>query len=237
VKTPVIFLPGLLLDAQLWQPQIVGLGPSIEPWVADLRRDDSIGGMAKRVLAEAPFQKFALAGLSMGGYVAMEILRTAPERVERLALLDTQAIPEAPEARERRLALMAIAEQGRFMTVVERLLPLQLPAGRLADAPLVDLIKDMATNVGKEAFLRQQQAIMERPDSRDTLWKIRCPTLVLCGEDDQLTPPNRHEEIAAAIRGSKLVVIPGCGHLSTVEKPLEVNRALSAWLVMTSQAG
>jgi len=107
----------------------------------------------------------------------------------------------------------------------------------LADAPLVDLIKDMATNVGKEAFLRQQQAIMERPDSRDTLWKIRCPTLVLCGEDDQLTPPNRHEEIAAAIRGSKLVVIPGCGHLSTVEKPLEVNRALSAWLVMTSQAG
>jgi pimeloyl-ACP methyl ester carboxylesterase len=95
----------------------------------------------------------------------------------------------------------------------------------------------MATNVGKKAFLRQQQAIMERPDSRDTLWKIRCPTLVLCGEDDQLTPPNRHEEIAAAIRGSKLVVIPGCGHLSTVEKPLEVNRALSAWLVMTSQAG
>jgi pimeloyl-ACP methyl ester carboxylesterase len=158
VKTSVVFLAELLCDAQLWQPQIVGLGPSIEPWVADLMRDDSIAGMARRALAEAPFAKFALAGLSMGGYVAMEILR-------------------------------------------------------------------------------QQKAIMERPDSRDALWKIRCPTLVLCGEHDLLTPRDRHEEISAAIRGSTLVVLPGCGHLSTLEKPLEVNRALSAWLTVGGQTG
>jgi len=234
VKTPVVFFPGLLCDAQLWQPQVVGLAPGISPWVADFTRDDSITGMAKRALAEAPFSKFALAGLSMGGYVALEVMRQAPERVERLALLDTQALPESAEARERRLALIALAEQGKFMTVAERLLPLQLPASRLRDAPLVDLIKDMAKNIGKDAFLRQQKAIMERPDSRDSLWRIRCPTLVLCGEEDQLTPRKRHEEIAAAIGGSKLAVLPGCGHMSPLEKPLEVNRALSAWL---TQAG
>jgi pimeloyl-ACP methyl ester carboxylesterase len=237
MKTPVVFLPGLLCDTQLWQPQVVGLGPSIEPWVANLMRDDSIAGMAQRALAEAPFPKFALAGLSMGGYVAQEVMRQAPERVERLALLDTQARPETPEARERRLALMALAEKGEFMGVTDRLLPLLVHASRLSDAPLVGLIRDMAMNVGKEAFLRQQKAIMERPDSRDSLWKIRCPTLVLCGESDMLTPRDRHEEIAAAIRGSTLAVLPGCGHMTTLEKPIEVNRALSAWLTVGGQAG
>jgi pimeloyl-ACP methyl ester carboxylesterase len=233
----VVFLPGLLCDAQLWHPQIVGLGPSIEPWVADLTRDDSIAGMAERALAEAPGPEFALAGLSMGGYVAMEIMRQAPERIERLALLDTQARPETPDATERRFALMALAEKGGFTGVADRLMPLLVHSSRLTDVPLVDLIKDMAKNVGRDAFLRQQQAIMERPDSRDTLWKIRCPTLVLCGEHDLLTPRDRHEEISAAIRGSTLVVLPGCGHLSTLEKPLEVNRALSAWLTVGGQAG
>lgn len=234
MKTPVVFLPGLLCDTQLWQPQIVGLGQSIEPWVADLMRDDSIAGMARRALAEAPFPKFALAGLSMGGIVAMEIMRQAPERVERLALLDTQARPETPEARERRLALIALAEKGEFANASDQMLFLFVHSSRHADAPLVDLVRDMAKNVGKDAFLRQQKALMERPDSRDTLWRIRCPTLVLCGEQDLLTPRDRHEEISAAIRGSTLAVLPGCGHLSTLEKPLEVNRALSAWL---TQAG
>lgn len=237
MKIPVAFLPGLLCDAQLWQPQIAGLGQGIESWVADLTRDDSIAGMAKRMLAEAPFPRFALAGLSMGGYVAMEVMRQAPERVERLALLDTQVRPESPEARERRLALMALAEKGDFMGVTDRLLPLLVHSSRLSDAPLVELIKDMARNVGKGAFLREQKAIMGRADSRDTLRKIRCPTLVLCGEHDLLTPRDRHEEIAAAIGGAKLVVLPGCGHLSTLEKPLEVNRALAAWLGLAKLAG
>ena len=229
-RSPVIFLPGLLCDARLWQPQLEDLAAHIEPWVADLTRDDSMDRMAARVLAEAPFPKFALVGLSMGGYVAMELMRQAPERVERLALLDTQARPDTPEATERRLALIGLAEKGRFQGVTERLLPLLLHASRLGDRQLVETVKSMARNVGQDAFLRQQKAIMGRADSRDSLWKIRCPTLVLCGEHDLLTPRDRHEEIAASIRGARLVAIPGCGHLATLEKPAAVNQALLAWL-------
>lgn len=230
MKRPVVFLPGLLCDAQLWQPQVDGLAAQIQPWVADLTHDDTMGGMARRVLAEAPFEKFALAGLSMGGYVAMEMLRQAPGRVERLALLDTQARAEAPEARERRLALIALAHQGKFPAVIERLLPLELHAPHLADARLVGIIKAMARNVGIDGYLRQQNAIMHRADSRELLKSVGCPALVLCGEHDQLTPRDRHDEMAALIPGAALVVLPECGHMSTLEKPLEVNRALSAWL-------
>lgn len=227
---PVVFLPGLLCDAQLWQPQVEGLAARIEPWVADLTRDDTMAGMARRVLAEAPFEKFALAGLSMGGYVAQEMMRQAPGRVERLALLDTQARGDTPEARERRLALIELAHQGRFPTVIERLLPLELHAPHLGDARLVGVIKSMARNVGQEGYLRQQNAIMHRTDSRELLKQVGCPTLVLCGEHDQLTPRDRHDEMAALIKGATLVVLPECGHMSTLEKPLETNRALQAWL-------
>jgi pimeloyl-ACP methyl ester carboxylesterase len=230
MKQPVVFLPGLLCDAQLWRPQVEGLAARIEPWVADLTRDDTMSGMARRVLAEAPFEKFALAGLSMGGYVAMEVMRQASGRVERLALLDTQARAETPEARERRLALIALAHQGKFPTVIERLLPLELHKPHLTDARLVGIIKSMARNVGMEGYLRQQSAIMQRADSRESLAKVGCPTLVLCGEHDQLTPRDRHDEMAALIRHSTLVVLPECGHMSTLEKPLEANRALQAWL-------
>jgi pimeloyl-ACP methyl ester carboxylesterase len=230
MKQPVVLLPGLLLDARLWQPQTEALASHIEHWVGDLTRDDSIQAMAGRVLAEVPFPKFALAGLSMGGYVALEVMRQAPKRVERLALLDTQAPPETPQARERRLALMRLAEEGKFTLVAERLLALELYAPHLDDVGLVASRKAMALAVGKDGFLRQEKAIMERPDSRPGLADIGCPTLVLCGEQDQLTPPDRHREIAAAIKGSTLVVVPACGHLSTLEKPLETNRALQAWL-------
>lgn len=230
MKQPVVFLPGLLCDTQLWQPQVDGLAERIRPWVADLTRDDTMAGMARRVLGEAPFEKFALAGLSMGGYVAMEVMRQAPGRVERLALLDTQARAETPEARERRLALIALAHQGKFPTVIERLLPLELHAPHLEDARLVGIIKSMARNVGLEAYLRQQNALLHRADSRASLAGIACPTLVLCGEHDQLTPRERHDEMAAMIRGATLVVLPECGHMSTLEKPLETNRALQAWL-------
>ena len=230
MKRPVVFLPGLLCDAQLWQPQVEGLAPQIRPWVADLTRDDTMAGMARRVLAEAPFEKFALAGLSMGGYVAMELMRQAPGRVERLALLDTQARAETPEARERRLALIALAHQGKFPTVIERLLPLELHAPHLADARLVGIIKSMARNTGMEGYLRQQNAILHRDDSRESLQRVGCPALVLCGEHDQLTPRERHEEMAALTPGATLVVLPECGHMSTLEKPRETNRALQAWL-------
>ena len=229
-KQPTVFFPGLLCDPRLWAPQLEGLGGKIEPWVADFTRDDSISGMASRALAECPFPKFSLAGLSMGGYVALEVMRQAPERVTRLALLDTQARGDSVEARERRLALMEMAKQGEFLGVSDRLMPLFLHPSRLNDARLTNLCKDMAKAVGKEAFLRQQKAIMERVDSVSSLAAIRGPTLVLCGENDLLTPLDRHEEIAQGIAGSKLVVIPGCGHMATIETPEVVNRALSAWL-------
>lgn len=228
---PVAFFPGLLCDARLWGPQVEGLGARIDPWIADFTREDSIAGMAARALADCPFPKFALAGLSMGGYVALEVMRQAPERVERLALLDTQARGDTPDARERRLALMSLAEKGRFTGVSDRLMPVLLHASRLNDAGMTGLVRDMATAVGKDAFLRHQKAIMDRPDSRDSLWKIKCPTLVLCGEQDMLTPPDRHEEIVQNIDGARLVLIPGCGHLSTIEAPAKVNDALAQWLV------
>jgi pimeloyl-ACP methyl ester carboxylesterase len=237
MKLALVLLPGLLLDARLWQAQIEGLGGRAAPWVADLTRDDTIAGMAHRVLADAPAGRIALCGLSMGGYVAMEIVRLAPERVARLALLDTQAIPETPEATERRLTQVRLAKGGKLALVVARLLPLELYGPQLEDSRLRELRKAMALSVGTDAFLRQIAAIMGRPDARGTLAAIACPTLVLCGEHDLLTPPARHEEMAAAIRGSTLVSVPACGHLSTLEKPLEVNRALSAWLSVAGQAG
>jgi pimeloyl-ACP methyl ester carboxylesterase len=237
VKAPLVLLPGLLCDAQLWRGQIEALGQRIDPWIADLGRDDTIAGMARRVLAESPFETFSLCGLSMGGYVALEVVRQAPQRVQRLALLDTQAIAETPPARERRLALVALAKGGKFSLVIERLLPLELHAPRLADAALVGVIKAMAHEVGESAYYRQQQAILERPDATLSLPAIACPTLVLCGDQDQLTPRARHEEMAASIPGATLVVLPECGHMSTLEKPEEVNRALGAWLDLPSPSG
>lgn len=227
---PLVLLPGLLCDERLWQAQVEALQGLAQTWVADLTRDGSMATMARRVLEEAPFERFSLAALSMGGYVAMEIMRVAPERVQRLALLDTQARADTAEARERRLALLELANRGRFLGVTDRLLPLLMHAARLGDARLTTLVKDMARAVGAEAFLRQQTAIMERIDSRPFLPAIACPTLVLCGEQDMLTPVDRHEEIAAAVPGATLVVIPGCGHLAPIERPQEVSRALSAWL-------
>lgn len=229
-RQSLVLLPGLLCDARLWQAQVEALGAQADIWIADLTRDASMADMARRVLQEAPFKEFSLAALSMGGYASLEIMRQAPQRVRRLALLDTQARPDTAEARERRLALIELANKGRFLGVTDRLLPLLMHASRLGDARLTDLVKDMARAVGQEAFLRQQTAIMDRIDSRPSLGAIACPTLVLCGEQDMLTPLDRHEEIAAAIPGATLCVLPGCGHLAPLERPVEVNRALSAWL-------
>lgn len=150
--------------------------------------------------------------------------------MQRLALPDTQARPETPKTRERRLSLIALAQHGKYMAAIERLLPLLVHESRLADAELLNVIRDMARNVGKDSFLRQQQAVMHRPDSRDSMESIRCPTLVVCGANDLVTPRDRREEMVALIPDSTLVVIASCGHTPTLERPLEVNRAFEAWL-------
>jgi pimeloyl-ACP methyl ester carboxylesterase len=228
-RTPLLLLPGLLCDAALWQPQTMALADIAAPIVCDLMRHDSLPAMAASVLADAP-EYFSLAGLSMGGYVAQELMRQAPQRVLRLALLDTSARADTEEQLARRRGLIEITHKGEFKGVTPRLLPLFIHPDRLGDAALVDTVTSMTERVGKDAFLRQQTAIMGRPDGRADLKRIACPTLVLCGRQDVLTPPIVHEEIAAEIRGARLEIIEDCGHLSTLEAPEQVNRALRDWL-------
>jgi len=229
-RTPLILVPGLLCDALLWQDQVRGLADVADCWVAGHTRANNMANLARSILAEAPFDRFALAGLSMGGYAAMEIVRQAPGRVNRLALLDTSARPDTPEQTERRRAFIDLAERGRFMSVTDALLPLLIHRSHASDAALVATVRSMARNIGRQAFVRQQQAIISRADSRPLLPSITCPALVLCGKQDQLTPPDRHEEMAAAIAAASLVVVEDCGHLSTLEQPEEVNRAMRDWL-------
>ena len=229
-KVRLVLVPGLLCDAQLWRAQVDELADIAEMWIPDHRRSDTMAGVAGDVLADAPFENFALAGLSMGGYVSLEIMRQAPQRVRRLALLDTAARADTPEQTERRHAFIELANRGKFMGITETLMPLLVHPSRLADVALTDAIELMAKNVGKEGFIRQQRAIMSRADSRPLLATIACPTLVLCGRQDQLTPLDRHEEMAAGIKSSRLEVLEDCGHMSTMEKPEQVNRAVRQWL-------
>jgi pimeloyl-ACP methyl ester carboxylesterase len=229
VKTPLILLPGLLCDEALWAPQIAALSDLATASVADLTQDDSLPGMARRVLDHAPAQ-FALAGLSMGGYVAQEIMRQAPQRVTRLALLDTSARADTPERLAQRRGFIELAHKGEFHGITPRMLPVYLHPDHLKDKTLTETVLAMAHGVGREGYLRQQQAIMGRPDGREDLKRIAVPTLVLCGRDDQATPLKLHEEIAALVPGATLAAIEHCGHLSTLEKPAEVNAAMRRWL-------
>jgi pimeloyl-ACP methyl ester carboxylesterase len=228
-KTPLLLLPGLLCDAALWRAQLEDLADIAAPMVADLTQDDALDAMARRVLQGAP-PRFALAGLSMGGYVAQAVLRLAPERVLRLALLDTSARADTPEQTQRRRDLIALAERGEFIGVSARLMPLFVHPDRLHDAALTGAISAMAARVGKDAFLRQQKAIMGRPDNRPILPRISCPTLVLCGREDALTPPAVSEEIAELIPDARLEIVGQCGHMTTMERPETVSAALRRWL-------
>jgi pimeloyl-ACP methyl ester carboxylesterase len=225
----LLLLPGLLCDEALWAPQAAALADLAAPIVGDLTRHDSLPAMAASMLAETP-GRFALAGLSMGGYVAQEIMRQAPERVTRLALLDTSARADSEEQRSRRRGLIELAGKGHFKGVTPRLLPFLVHTDRLTDQPLVEMVTSMAERVGSAAFLRQQRAIIGRPDGRADLARIACPTLILCGREDALTPLALHEEMAAAIPGAKLKIVEHCGHLSTLERPDAVNSALRDWL-------
>jgi pimeloyl-ACP methyl ester carboxylesterase len=227
---PLVLVPGLLCDAALWAHQIEHLENIAECTVGDTRHDDSIAAMAARILQGAP-ETFALAGLSMGGYICFEIMRQAPERVAKLALLDTAAQPDDEERRRHRAELMKLAEIGEFKGVAPRLLPQFIHPERLTDGTLTDAIMDMTQRVGRDAFLQQQQAIMGRVDSRPTLATIRVPTLVVCGREDILTPLARAEEIADGIAGARLCIVEECGHMSTMERPQAVTVLLRDWLL------
>ncbi len=224
-----MLIPGLLASARMYAGQISHLWRAGPVMIAAHTRDDSMSAIARRILAAAP-ARFALAGLSMGGYVVFEMLRQAPERIARVALLDTSARADAPEQSAMRRAQMTLASQGRLAEVVEQQFPCLVHPARRGDLALRQLFTLMAGEVGAAGFIRQQSAILGRIDSRATLGSIRCPALVLVGEGDELTPPERAAEIAAGIAGAHLVTVPQCGHMSALEQPDEVARALLQWL-------
>ena len=225
----IVFLPGLLCDHALWAHQVSHLADTAKVMVGDLTRDDSISAMAERILEEAP-ETFALAGLSMGGYVAQEIMRQEPERVERLALIDTQSRAYTAEQVKTRKDLIRLATMGKFKGVTPRLLPNLVHKDRLNDPEVRDVVLEMAERVGKEAFARQQTAIMGRKDGRGDLNAIRVPTVVLCGRQDILPPTERHVEMVEAIPGARLVIVEDAAHLAPLEQPHAVTAVLRYWL-------
>ena len=228
-KPNLLLVPGLLCDRRLWQAQVEGLRHSAECAVANVSGADSIAALAAAAIARMPPGPFAVAGLSMGGYVALEVARQAAARVKGLALLDTNARPDSEQATADRRRMMKLAETD-FERVVNALLPRLLLPAHMRDAKLVAVVKAMAKDTGVEAYRRQQEAIIGRVDSRPHLAKIACPTLVLCGKEDALTPVALHEEMANAIPGARLVVAPQCGHLSPLEQPQLVTMNLVHWL-------
>jgi pimeloyl-ACP methyl ester carboxylesterase len=197
--------------------------------VANHIRDDSMGAIARRILAEAP-PRFALAGHSMGGYIAFEIMRQAPDRVAKLALLNTQARPDTPEATARRQGQIARAQAGEFHAVLDELFPIFVHPSRRDDGALRRLVRDMGDDIGPEAFVRQQTAVIGRPDSRPTLATISCPTLVLSGDEDNTIPNALSGEMTEGIPGAKLRILPHCGHLPQPEQPQATADALVEWL-------
>lgn len=232
MKAPLLFLPGLLCDARLWRDQAAALSDIADPLIADLTLDDSMAAMAARILATAP-ERFALAALSMGGYVAFEILRQAPERVARLALIDTAASPDSPKRAAARRMGLASLKSGRFLGVTNRLLP-QLIHERHLHGDVAHAVQDMAQRLGAEAYIRQQTAILGRPDSCPVLPRINVPTLIGVGDSDVMTPPSEAAAMHAAIAGSRYHVFSQCGHLPPLESPDETTRLLRAWLEQPS---
>ncbi len=229
-KIPLILIPGLLCDDVLWKDQVAALSPIAACTITDKHlHHDSIGRMAEAIVAEAP-SRFALAGLSMGGYIALEICRRFGEQVDRLALIDTSARADTPEQAKRRESLIALCREGKFENVTEALYPFLVHASRLADSMLKREVIDMAGRVGPEMFIRQQRAIIGRIDQVPNLSKIDCPTVVVCGEHDQVTPLECSEEMAANISTAELVTVRHCGHLSTMEKPERVSGIMHHWL-------
>lgn len=229
VPSELVLVPGLLCNRELWAHQTANLAHIARITVADVTHDDSIAAMAQRLLALAP-PKFALAGLSMGGYIAQEVMRQAPDRVTRLALLDTSARPDSEDQRARRRGLIELSTRCQFKGVTPHLLPLLVHPDRLDDALLVARITAMAEDVGQAGFVRQQTAIMGRIDGRPSLRQIQCPTMVIGGADDVITPPEVMGEIAELVPGASYHLLPDCGHLSTMEEPDVVTDLMATWL-------
>ena len=226
---PTLLIPGLAVTARLYAHQIPALWRLGPVMLANHTRQSSMAELARDILADAP-PRFALMGLSMGGYIAFEVMRQAPGRAVKLALLDTSARPDTPEQSEGRRARIAMAQAGDFAAIPALMFPGLVHARRREDAGLKAIVQEMALETGADGFIRQQTAIMGRPDSRPGLSAITCPTLVLVGDGDELTPPALAQEIAQGIPSARLETVPDCGHLSTLERPEAVTQKLVDWL-------
>ncbi|MFQ6553134.1 alpha/beta fold hydrolase [Aestuariibius insulae] len=226
---PVVLLPGLMCDARLFGPQIDALSRQTGVMVAPINEGDRVEEIASRVLDYCP-RRFALAGLSMGGIVAMEVLRRAPERVTRIALMDTNPLAETPQIAAMREPQIIAAKTGRLEDVMRD----EMKPAYLAPGPgrmeVLDTVMAMARDLGPEVFIRQSRALQRRPDQQAVLRKITIPSLVLCGRHDALCPVRRHEFMAELIPGAVLKIIEAAGHLPSLETPQEVTQALSDWL-------
>ncbi|MFO1059533.1 MAG: alpha/beta fold hydrolase [Dongiaceae bacterium] len=234
-RLALALLPGLLCDAALWRHQLADLADVAEMQVADLTLDDSIDGMAARLLSAMP-GRFAVAAMSMGGHVALALQRAAPARVLGLALLGASARSENAADAARRLALAELRTRGRWRGVTQPMLAGLVHPDALADPAIGAAIRAMAERVGAAAFRRQEQALAARPDARPGLAAIACPTLVISGADDRRVPPPLQAEIAAAVPGAERLTLPRCGHVAPLERPAEVSAALRRWLARCAAA-
>ena len=222
-------LPGLLCDATVWEPQRLELSKRAEIHIADLRGPSTFADMAAKVLDETS-GPLAVAGHSMGGRVALEMWRLAPDRIERLALLSTGFQGPRPDEAATRMALVELAYEQGMAAVAARWLPPMVHPDRVNDRALMDPLFAMVCRSTPEIFERQQRAGLERPDATAYLLQIACPTLVLCGRQDSWSPVSQHEQMARLIRGARLSLVEECGHMATVERPDEVTMALAQWL-------
>ncbi len=224
--TPLVWLPGMMCDARMFGPQVTAFGGL----VGDIDGHDTMQALAADVLANAP-ERFALVGLSMGGIVAMEIMAQAPDRVTRLALLDTNPRAETPDMQARRGPQMDAVRAGHLRAVMRDEMKPNYLADGAGKAAILDLCMDMAEALGPDTFIRQSRALRDRPDQQDTLRGVTVPTLILCGREDRACPVERHEVMHALIPHSTLTIIDGAGHLPTLEKPEATNAALARWLL------
>ena len=221
---PIVLITGQLLTDAVWQP-LLDQWPGREVIIADNRSDDTIEDFAQRLLDNAP-PKFVLVGHAMGGFVAFEVMRRAPDRVAKLALIATLASADGPAQTARRQGYIDLVTNGQFDQVVEERIPILFPEEKREDDQLLAVARTMAADTGADTFLAQQRAIMARIDSRPRLGEIAVPTLLIWGEKDGITSRAHHDEILEAIPGARLEVVPGVGHLPTVEAPEVV-----AWLL------
>lgn len=227
--TPLVLIPGMMCDGRLFGPQITALGHRRAIHIAPITEHDSTAALAAALLAGAP-PRFALAGLSMGGIVAMEVMAQAPERVERLALLDTNPRSELPEVQARRGPQIERVRAGGLAGVMQGEMMPHYLADAAGQPDLLDLCLTMALDLGPDVFARQSLALRDRPDRQDTLTAVAVPTLLLCGREDRLCPLERHELMHRLVPGSDLTIIEGAGHLPTLERPEETTAALVRWL-------